>query len=365
MVSLARNQANASDKLNWFITVADALTDAFEIGFRILDIHNGLPGVQVFPVAAGTYHDVTATAGHFGVGSYYAYDSAAVSGWVVPLAENLGTHEIEWRWKISALASYQYGTEDFEVVTASTGDTISTYCTLQDIRNLGVPLSVSNEKILAAIALSQQLIDRVTRQWFVPKTLQFRFDGTDSDAIHFGVPIISVEWLKTNDSIVNMDTGAYRVYNSLTNYPDDRHNPRIKLINAAGSDQDIYTAPIVSGWLRFRKGRMNQEIRGQFGYVEADLSTPLPIKEACIRMTLERLGSPAYGTPPIILPAPVASGAIVEEWTDGHRLRYSDVTIKPTIQAIRGISKDQFVIDVLRMYKGPIGIATPAHWTYI
>lgn len=362
MTALARNQVNTISKLNWYITVNGVLTDVFEIGFQIWDISAGSPGTQVFPALSGDWEQIEASAGHFGVGSYYAYDTTELDGWQVPLAEPLGTHQIKWRWKINASASFQQGTEEWEVLPESVGATDDTYCTLDDIRALGITeLMADDDTVLATIDLAQQIIDRLTRQWFTPKTLQFKFDGTDSDAIHLAVPIIELEWLKINDSPNNLEPGYYRVYNQRT-YPDDRRNPRIKLIGFR-RDADIFTAPMMSSQFKFRKGRQNNEMRGTFGFVEANGQTPMLIKESCKRVVVERLSNPAYGTSLIPPPAP-PPGVVAEEETDGHRLRYAVANLATRKSGVNGVVGDYFVQDALRLYRGPIGIATPAHWTY-
>lgn len=370
MVAIARGEENTPAKINWYITVSGVLTDPHEIGFQIFDVTGGYPGTQIFPAVPGDYEDVTTT-GKFSTGSFYAYDNANGKGWTPSLGEVLGTHVVKWRWKITPTAPYQQGQEEFEVLVQSTGSSDDTYITVQNLRDLGIPNETATPpgptdvQLLATIKLCQALLDRACKQWFVPRTLQFKFDGTDSDAIHFGVPIIDIEWLKLNTDDNALDSSLYRVYNAVA-MPDDRHNPRIKLVGPQ-ENRDIYTAPLVTGRLRFRKGRQNQEVRGTFGYVEADGSTPLPIKEALTRLVVERVTSPAYVAPGAVpLPTPPlgGSGAIVEEWTDGHKIKWSVAPLATRKFGLTGITSDPFVQDVIRLYRGPIGIATPAHWSY-
>jgi len=370
MVAIARGEENTPGRINWFITVSGVLTDAFNVGFQIWDVTGGYPGTQLFPAVPGTWEDVTSAPGRFSPGSYYAYDNGNAQGWTPSLGEPLGTHLIKWQWKISASAPYQQGQEEFEVLVQSAGSSEETYVTVQDIRDLGVPDETAtppgptDDAVLATIKLCQALFDRATKQWFVPRTLQFAFDGSNSDAAHFGVPIIDIEWLKLNHASDALAATYYRVYDGRS-YPDDRKNPRIKLIGS-DDDQSIYTAPVTYGRLRFRKGRQNQEVRGTFGYVEDDGTVPLPVQEALKRMVIERLGNPAYvapGTVPIAVPG-LSVGAVVEEVTDGHKLKFSAPGYTDRRAGLSGISADPFVHDVIRLYKAPIGIATPAHWSY-
>lgn len=367
MVALARNQVNTSALLNWFIRVNGVLTDAFDIGFRIIDISagNGLPGTQVFPAAVGTYEDVTSS-GNFGTGSYYAYDNGAAAGWQVPIAQPLGTHRIEWRWQISAAAQVQTGSEEFEILPESVGSTDDTYVSLADIRALGITgdatTATTDADILAAIAVCQAALDRATRQWFGPRLLDFYFDGTDSDAIHLGVPIISIELLRINDSETDLSTSLYRVYSGQNAVEDSRRNPRIKLINNRDT-RDIYTSPIGHGRLVFAKGRQNQRVRGMFGFVEDDMQAPPLIKEALKRMVVTKLSNPIVGTTTVTPPSSGPPGVIIEEQTDDHRVKYAVAAVAERKSGVSGLTADAFVQDVIKMYKAPIGIATPAGWT--
>jgi len=360
MPSIARGQANTQYILNWFLTVGGVLTDAYAVEYRILDITGGLPGTQVFPTVAGTWEDVSSGDGHFATGSYYAYDNALADGWTPAAAEPIGTHRIEWRWKYIATSAYVSGFEDFDVKSSSSPDL---YISLSDVRAEGLDSTVADDaKVMAAIELWQAIIERACRQWFNPRTLILKADGTDSDALHFGVPIIDIEYLKLNNSSDELDTGLYRVYNSRS-YPDDRRNPRIKLI---GSERaDIYTAPLCSR-LRFAKGRQNQEIKGTFGFTEEDGSTPLPIKRALLLLVIEKLTKPPYPGSSTTVTPPAIIGGIIEEQTDEHRIRYGGAAsttgkISDRRPGLSGITANQEILDIIKLYRAPIGIATPAH----
>lgn len=365
MVALARGEENTQAKLNFFITVNGVLTDAAEIGFQIFDVAGGFPGTQIFPATAGDFEPVETGPGHFSIGSYYAFDNGAGVGWTPSLAEPIGTHLIKWRWKITAAAPAQLGQEEFEVLVQSAGSTTDTYITVQDIRDLGMPDPPTDAEILAQIQICQAFIDRATRQWFVARALQFKFDGTDSDTIHLGIPIISIEFLRINDAGSDLDPDLFRVYSGRS-YPDDRKNPRIKLVRSHRR-RDIFTAPLTLGDLKFRKGRQNQEVKGLFGYVEDNGETPGLIKEAMKRLVVEKLASPIFSAPgasPPPAPPPSAGGVVVEERTDGHSIRFATASLGEKRPGLSGFTQDQKVLDIIKLFKGPIGVATPAHWSY-
>ena len=239
------------------------------------------------------------------------------------------------------------------------------YIAVSDIRDAGLgETKASDTAITAAITLWQQFLDRATRQWFEPKTLTLKFDGTDSDTIHLGVPIISVTSLKVNGSTAALDASQYKVY-SAAGYPDDRRNPRIKLIGE-GEGLDIYSAPMHFGKFKFRKGRQNQEIVGSFGFVESDGSTPLLIKRALTKLVLEKLQTPLYQDPDCAAPSlpPILAGALKEEWTDGHRMVYAVTDPVARKPGLTGITQDQEIHDIIRVYRAPLGLATPANPSY-
>lgn len=244
------------------------------------------------------------------------------------------------------------------------------YVTVADFRNLGVPDPPTDAQIQAAITLCESFIDRACRQWFESRQLDFFFDGTDSDAIHLGVPIIDIDFLRINGNTSflnsasnNLDPEFYRVYSSNDGMMDDRRNPRIKLVG--DQHRDIYTAPLQYGRLLFRKGRQNQRIAGQFGFVEPGGVTPPLIVRAVQKLVIEKLASPVFGTSPITPPSGGGSGVVVEESTDDHRIKFAVSQLTPKRAGLSGFTQDQEVLDIIKLYKNPIGLATPAHWTTV
>jgi hypothetical protein len=244
-----------------------------------------------------------------------------------------------------------------------------TYVTVQDVRDAGLTDDVAypDALVLSSIEMWQSILDRACRQWFIPKTLVLKLDGTDSDTIHFGVPVISIEYIKLNNDPNALDDRLYKVYNSMVAYPDDRRNPRVKLIRS-NEYRDIYTAPVQAGDLCFRKGRQNHEIKGIFGYVEEDMSVPKPIQRALLKLVIEKLTKPVYVEDPGLSPTapPPIIGTVMEEWTDGHRKKYaqSGAPISKRSPFMTGITNDQEIIEIIKMFRAPIGLATPAHWSY-
>lgn len=365
MAAIARNQENTPSIINWFITVNGTLADMYEVGFQIYDISSGLPGTQIFPETPGGWETVTGTDGHYSVGHYYAFDASEDSGWTPSVGVTIGTHRILWRWKATAASPYQTGLEDFEVLAESSGGTEDWYISVQDVRDAGLSAEDYPEaQVVAAIELWQRVIERSCRQWFNARTMTFQVDGNDSDTLFFGVPIISIDYLKINNSDSELDTSLYRVYSGNT-YPDDRGNPCIKLVQSSEAC-DIYTRPVTYGRFRFLKGRQNQEIKGTFGYVESDGKTPKPIARALLILVCQKLVTsfvPESSDGNTIQPGIVS---VTSETTDGHSISYGSVlsSYKARRPGLSGLIQSPEVLDILKLYRAPLGIASPSNWSY-
>jgi hypothetical protein len=252
---------------------------------------------------------------------------------------------------------------DSGTLQVSVDSTPVLYVSVADVRALGLDAAMFPDAlVLATIKTWQAFIERACRQWFYPLELEMTLDGTDSDAIHFGVPVISISQVRLNGDTVPLNPSYYKVYSALIN-PADRQNPRLKLIEQRSSNYDIFTAPLRDGKLRFRFGRQNQYIKGVFGYVEADGSPPELIKRALAKLVVEKLGRPLFvaaGAEPPTAP-PIMAGIVTEEWTDGHKIKYatSGGELLPRKPGLAGITDDQEILNILKLYRAPIGAATP------
>ena len=165
MPRIAREEENTTSNINWFTTLNGVKADMYSVEFQIFRIEDGLPGTQIFPVTG--WEDVSAAPGKFDTGSYYAYDNANSTGWTPEADAWTGTHRIHWRWMYQSTSSYQYGAEDFELVSVD-GVPTDTYITVEDVKvALGSASSdFPDSQIEAAIVMWQQVLDRMCRQWF-------------------------------------------------------------------------------------------------------------------------------------------------------------------------------------------------------
>ena len=242
------------------------------------------------------------------------------------------------------------------------------YISVNDVRNAGVSSDPpTDEEILDCISLWQQILERACRQWFKPISIEMYLDGTDSDTIHFSVPIISIRELRINSSNEALDTSLYKVYNG-RKYPDDRKNPKIKLIDSNNYQRDIFTSVDRYTRNRFYSGVQNQYIKGVFGYVEQNLSTPAPIKRALLKLVLSDITAQLIQDPSsAISPPPLTLGNIKEEWTDGHSIVYQEPggTLNPRPPGLMGLINDPAILRIITLYKAPIGVGVPVGKSYV
>lgn len=241
------------------------------------------------------------------------------------------------------------------------------YITVQQVRDAGLDDGVADDDTVnAAIAGWQEFIDRATDQFFEPRAATVNLDGTDSDTIHFGVPIISITEIKINNSPTALDPALYKVYNRQEAPNDDRRNPRIKLIRD-DDNRDIFVNPIIHGRTLFRKGRQNQEVTGTFGFTEVGGGVPFLIQRALLLLVIEKLATPILASPSTVSPElNGARGPILEEVTDGHKLKFQarGGPVKASPKGLRGITENPEILDIIKLYKAPLRMATPANWSF-
>ncbi len=145
----------------------------------------------------------------------------------------------------------------------------------------------------ALLRLSMARIDRETGQFFNKRSGVFQFEGNNSPVLFLNVPIIEIRSLKINSTEQELVEGKLHDFIALKGRAepqDDRWNPRIKL--------NTRTDNIFSGAFTnrvFLKDTFT-EIDGDFGFLEADGSTPLLIKEAVLIDVIETVENPSAQT---------------------------------------------------------------------
>jgi hypothetical protein len=211
----------------------------------------------------------------------------------------------------------------------------------------------------------QAFIEAATGQFFDERELEYHLDGSGSDLLQLPVPIISIEWIKINESTENLPDDEFAVYAGRQTPNDDRSNPRVKLKPhrpTIFSDPEYYSGRGPIGTRRtFVQGSLNQKVKGKFGYLEPDDSTPPLILKALRRLVLRdsvRIsegGYPSGGSG-----GAGGTGTKIEEWTDGHKIKWADPGVAPVTANSTG---DAEVDRILKMYRKPFAMGGARVWS--
>lgn len=200
------------------------------------------------------------------------------------------------------------------------------YATLQDLRDEGVTVEqLSDVRAAVMLARASAFIDRVTGQWFEPRTKTLTLDGNGLNTLWLDAVPITITSVTVDDLTV---TAGERV---AYGHPDDRDNPRMVMRNGC--------------WPR---GLKNVVVVGTFGYVDNDgVSPPPEIRDACMRLVMRfaALLSDASAQQG-------QAGDVRKETTDGHSYERFDRTAG-TAGAWRfgGVTGDPAIDTTLRMFR--------------
>jgi hypothetical protein len=302
MPRIAQGQTSdcANPVLDLFTVVNGLVTDVEVLEFQIWDV-TGTP-VQVFPVSGRQAVDLAdcPVGDRLGLGHY-------VAEWPVPAVEPVGAHEVRWFFRLTVGGAELTSTEPFDVVESVSAGPFLGYCTVQDLRDEGVPTTGVGAKTDAELARiierSTQLIDVFTGRFFRPVPMQIRVDGTGGRELLLGHPIVSISevrlvsssFIDSEAQVVELDD--LEIYNrhlgGLLN-PDDRENPRLSWVEF---DERLERLPFaafdVHGVFepsRWPRGRQNVQITGIFGYTDPDGTptgrTPDLISRACALLAI-------------------------------------------------------------------------------
>ncbi len=202
------------------------------------------------------------------------------------------------------------------------------YCTIEDLRSEGfTEEDFTDEALALLIEQSGKLIDKITGQFFEPRTMTIRLDGRGGQNLLLPLFLIGDEIIKVDNEVLNQD--EYILYNRF--YPDDdRHYPK------------IYRAK------KWPAGKLNIEITGNFGYVEEDLSTPKDIKRAAMKLAVSYFPLLSDKT---AQEEKALQGLVISETTDGHSYSLSAEALT-NIQS-GALTGDSEVDAILRTYTRP------------
>lgn len=310
MPALARGQASdcANPELDVFFKVNGILTDVFSLEY-VIEEDVTTPGtpIQVFPASGRATSDVSAlcpTGDKISTGNYVALYTPVLS-------EPIGTHKLRWFFKLTASSPEQTFSEEFEVLPEASASSGDGYCTVGELRGLGVPSTGVGAKTDAQLQFliqrASRLIDLYTGRYFSPRTLTIRLNGTGRHGLLLGDPIISISSIKLiGDDLLptvsEIELDDVRIYNrhlsqNLIN-PDDRENPLIEFLvfDERHETFGLQSAHNLFHPHRWPEGTQNVEVSGIFGYTEFDGSatgrTPDLISMVTCLMVIRDLPSP-------------------------------------------------------------------------
>lgn len=238
------------------------------------------------------------------------------------------------------------------------------YCSIQDIRGQGWADSVyPDADVLKAISYATNLIDKITRQWFEPRFRHVSMDGRNLDQLFLNVPIISIMQIEIDET--KQDNTGFLVYNRHMTHgivsPDDKADPRVTW-SEGRNGLDIRR---LYGGGRFMQARKSIRLSGIYGYTEhgpGDYagetvkgnqlpisygSTPLPIKNAALRLVLRHMQPLEEGDDV------AKAGRVVEEKTRDQSYKLGTPS---SVDSSFGITGDIEVDKILMMYPAPLDI---------
>jgi len=148
---------------------------------------------------------------------------------------------------------------------------MTTYCTLQEIRDRGVtPEAAPDADVEKAIVRAKRAVDVYAGRDFLKREATYRIDGNGTESIFLDDrPVIEVLELRVDDGLLSSQEYVL--------YPDAGY------IRLNGARRNVFAGfPGV-----FSKGSQNVEIHGFFGFE----SVPPEVNEAAILLALEVLRS--------------------------------------------------------------------------
>lgn len=224
------------------------------------------------------------------------------------------------------------------------------YAEISDLRSEGLSDSVVNDtKAEELLLLANQLVEKITKQFFIEKTGSIAFDGNNTRLLHLPFPVHTVTSLYLNENDTALDSSYYTVYDKRggSDIIDHRKNPKV-VLNNNGRDS-IYTK---LDNRHFYKG-YDTTITGTWGYVESDGSVPISIKRAVISIVMVHSKDlfDLYSAGQMSMEP--ATGGLRRERTDDHEMEYYQ-SPQHTKNYILPLS----IQNVLMQYRAPNKVVT-------
>jgi hypothetical protein len=198
----------------------------------------------------------------------------------------------------------------------------------------------------ALIATASAFIDQATGQFFNKRSATINIQGNNTPVLWLPVPIIEVTYLNLNGD-VELFEGFDRdfvAFKGRTLPQDDRRNPKIRL-DVRKNRQSIFTGR--DSYVFSREALT--EIRGAFGFLEADGSTPSLIKRATFMLAITDANKPLSDTGL----ASASVGGLKREKVDVHEKEFFERKAGASIRSASGNSE---VDEILARYRTPVRV---------
>lgn len=192
------------------------------------------------------------------------------------------------------------------------------YVSVDDLRNEGLPSTVSDAQAVRLIQRAEAAVENFTRNFFREISGTFIFDGTNTHMLHLPLAIIEITSLTINEMTAVLDTQFYRAHDGRVAPNDDRRNPKIVLKNV-NTISPIYSFGNTD---KFLKG-LDQTVVGKFGFLESDGSVPLPVQEAVMGLALLGADNTLFES---LQGLEGVTGAKIRERTDDHEIQWADLS---------------------------------------
>lgn len=165
------------------------------------------------------------------------------------------------------------------------------YATVADVRAEGLTAAEADDaRVEALLDLVSAYIERVTGVWFDRRVgLTMRLDGSGSPVLELPQPPVTVTEVRVDGAVLAADRYVIR------NRPetDDRWYPRLELVSGPVTRLERARLGGTAWRPVWPRGEQNIEVVGDWGFVEADGSTPPLIRRAAVLLVLG-LGRPAW-----------------------------------------------------------------------
>jgi len=249
--------------------LVDPVSVSFEIFRKVTDAE------RVAPVSVAGPTVVNLVTDKIGTGRFAAT-------WAVPAAQRVGLYEIRWSFVSEAAGATEVARIEFEVLAGIGALLGPSYALVSEMRDEGINKNISDARIQVAIVIASRFVEQVTNRFFDARFQTLYVNGTGSNSVLLGDPVIAVESIRieTEPSLqpdLDVDATLYRVFNrhlgqGMLN-PDDRESPKIEFVHSddllgVGSARFVPLSGVSIRSLTFPVGVQNTKIVGVFGYTE-------------------------------------------------------------------------------------------------